>query len=152
MTIKIHYRDQYVKSLYENAGVQTEGAAGFDLVCVEDLQFDTNGQFKLLDLGVVVKPPKGHHCLLMPRSSTYKKFGLIQANSIGLIDEDYCGPDDFWRFPAIYLGSEPIEIKAGARIAQFILQRTIPVTGVEGFQPAGDSRGGFGSTGHFQKR
>ena len=152
MTIKIHYRDESVRSLYKNAGVQTDGAAGFDLVCAQDLCFDSNGQFQLLDLGVVIKPPAGHHCLLMPRSSTYKKFGLIQANSVGLIDEDYCGPDDFWRFPAIYLGTEPIEIKAGTRIAQFILQRTIPVTGVEGFQPVGDSRGGFGSTGHFQKR
>ena len=151
MMIQIHYRDESVKNLYQHAGVQTEGAAGFDLICVEDFYFETTGQFRLLDLGVVIKPPSGYHSLLMPRSSTYKKFGLIQANSIGLIDEDYCGPSDYWRFPAIYLRAEPIEIKAGTRIAQFILQRTTPVTGLEEFEPAGDSRGGFGSTGHFQK-
>ncbi len=151
MTVKIYYRDKFVQGLYANAGVQTQGAAGFDLVCVEDLRFDSNGQFQLLDLGIVVKPPAGHHCLLMPRSSTYKKFGIIQANSIGLIDEDYCGPEDYWRFPAIYLRSQTLEIKAGTRIAQFILQRTVPINGVEEFQPSGNSRGGFGSTGHLHR-
>jgi len=148
MSVKIYYRNESVKLLYKEAGVQTEGSVGFDLVCVENVYFDTVGQFQLLDLGIIIKAPKGHHCLLMPRSSTFKKFGLIQANSVGLIDEDYCGPEDYWRFPAIYLRSEPMEIKAGTRLAQFIVQKSIPVTGVEDFCPEGASRGGFGSTGH----
>ncbi len=148
MSVKIHYRNDSVKRMYTAAGVQTEGSVGFDLVCVEDLNFHTIGQFQLVDLGVVIKAPVNHHCLLMPRSSTFKKFGLIQANSLGLIDEDYCGPQDFWRFPAIYLRSNPTQIKAGTRIAQFILQRSIPVREVDEFYPEGDSRGGFGSTGH----
>lgn len=150
MTVKIHYRDELVRTLYVDAGVQTDGAAGFDLVCANDIVFEAKEQFQLLDLGVIIKPPPGHHCLLMPRSSTFKKFGIIQANSVGLIDEDYCGPEDYWRFPAIYLRSERLEIKAGTRIAQFILQKTIPLTFIEEFEPVGDSRGGFGSTGHLK--
>jgi len=137
-----------VTSLYDSAGVQTTGSSGFDLVCVETVTFDSLGEFKLIDLGVVIRPPKGHHSLLMPRSSTFKKFGIIQANSIGLIDEDYCGKDDYWRFPALYMRSEPIVIEAGTRIAQFILQKSISIDTVDHFAPDDRSRGGFGSTGH----
>lgn len=149
MNINIHFRDDAVRELYGAAGVQTSGSAGFDLVCVEDVVFEGFGEFKLIDLGVVIQSPKGHHSLLMPRSSTFKKFGIIQANSVGLIDEDYCGKDDIWRFPAIYMRPEPIKIKAGTRIAQFILQKTVAIDSVSHFSPEDQSRGGFGSTGHL---
>lgn len=148
MNIDMHFRDEVVTSLYGSAGIQTSGSAGFDLVCVETVSFKSFGEFKLIDLGVVIRPPKGHHSLLMPRSSTFKKFGIIQANSIGLIDEDYCGKDDYWRFPALYMRSEPTVIEAGTRIAQFILQKSIPIDVISAFAPDDRSRGGFGSTGH----
>jgi dUTP pyrophosphatase len=147
MKIKIHYRNQDVRKLYENAGVMTDGSAGFDLVTAEEVSFSEMGEFKLIDLGVVIQVPEGHHSLLLPRSSTFKKYKILQGNSVGLIDNDYCGKDDYWRMPAVYMGKETMVIPAGTRISQFLLQNTVEISQVEEFEPGDDSRGGFGSTG-----
>ena len=147
MVIEIHYRNDYVRELYEKSGIQTDGSAGFDLICVEDVTLNSFGQFQMIDLGVIIKPPKLHHSLLMPRSSTFKKYGIIQTNSIGLIDEDYCGPEDYWMFPSLYMRHDTTTIKSGTRLVQFILQKTIPIITSNEYIPKGYSRGGFGSTG-----
>lgn len=148
MRFEIHYRNDQIKEYYKNSGIQTVGSAGFDLVCVEDLVFDKFGELQMIDLGVIIKPPRGHHSLVMPRSSTFKKYGLIQSNSIGLIDEDYCGPEDYWMFPVLYLRHGTTSIPAGTRLAQFIFQKTNKIFKSYEFNPDGDSRGGFGSTGN----
>ena len=145
---EIHYRNEKVEEYYQNSGIQTLGSAGFDLVCAEDIKFEKFGELKMIDLGVIIKPPEGYHSLVMPRSSTFKKYGIIQSNSVGLIDEDYCGPEDYWLFPVIYLRHGTTIIPAGTRVSQFIFQRTEKVTAVKKFNPGGDSRGGFGSTGN----
>lgn len=147
MRIQVHYRNDQVRELYAQAGVQTGGSAGFDLVAVEDIALDRLGQFCLIDLGVVIRVPDGCHSLLMPRSSTFSRYRILQANSVGLIDQDYCGPQDWWKMPAVYLGEESISIPKGTRIAQFILNQTLPIREVEEFFPDNQSRGGFGSTG-----
>lgn len=73
--------------------------------------------YGLIDLGVVIELPKGFKADVKPRSSTFRKYGLIQANSIGLIDQSYCGPDDVWKFPA--LATRNVTIPKGTPIAQF---------------------------------
>ena len=147
MRIHVHFRNDEVRELYRQAGVKTNGSAGFDLVAVEDVVLEKMGQFCLIDLGVVIRPPDGCHSLLMPRSSTFSRYKVLQANSLGLIDDDYCGAQDWWKMPAVYLGEEKGVIPKGTRIAQFILNQTLPIKEVEEFQPETNSRGGFGSTG-----
>jgi dUTP pyrophosphatase len=145
--IEVHFRNPEVQALYANAGVKTAGSAGFDLILAEDLVFEKSGQFCLADLGVVIRVPEGFHSFLIPRSGTFKKYHLLQANSIGLVDQDYCGPQDFWRMPLVYLGEERLELQKGLRLCQLVLQKTYFVTEFVPFEPGESSRGGFGSTG-----
>jgi len=150
MKFKIHFRNDEVRELYKNAGVKTDGSAGFDLVTVEDADFDKSNDFTLIDLGVVIEVPKGYHAILMPRSSTFKKYGLIQANGIGLIDHDYKGPEDWWMLPTFFAQKNlgKVSIPKGTRICQFMLMKTVKIDSYEEFIPEGPSRDGIGSTGN----
>lgn len=76
--------------------------------------------YALLDLGVVIELPKGFEAILLPRSSTFKKWGIIQTNSIGEIDQAFCGPNDIWKMPV--LATRNITIPKGTPIAQFKIQ------------------------------
>ena len=77
-------------------------------------------QYALLDLGVVIELPKGFEAKVYPRSSTFKKWGILLANSVGIIDNSYCGPNDIWKFPA--LATHSVTIPKGTPIAQFKIQ------------------------------
>lgn len=104
------------------------------------------GDFRIIPLGVSMKIPDGYEAHLAPRSSTYKKWGIIQANSVGVIDGSYCGDNDIWCFPAIAM--KHTEIHAGDRICQFrLVKKMKPVEFVEVDHMENDDRGGFGSTG-----
>lgn len=104
------------------------------------------GEFELLDLGVSMKLPKGCEALVIPRSSTFMRYGVLQANSVGLIDESYCGQNDIWKFPA--LAMRDTTITAGTRICQFrIIPHQPSLMIMECAKFDGDDRGGFGSTG-----
>lgn len=104
------------------------------------------GEFRLISLGVAMKLPKGYEAHVVPRSSTYKNFGLIQANHMGVIDGSYCGDNDIWRFPA--LAVRDTEIHVGDRICQFrIVENQPPILFEEVAHLDGEDRGGFGSTG-----
>ena len=81
-----------------------------------DVEFDS----RLIRLGVAIQLPKGFEAVVVPRSSTYKKFHIIQANHIGVIDNSYCGDNDEWKFPAIAL--KDTVINEGDRICQFRIQ------------------------------
>lgn len=117
----------------------------FDLRIAEDVTLKA-GEFKLIPLGVAMMLPKGYEALVIPRSSTFKKYGIIQANSIGLIDEAYCGNNDEWKFPAY--ATRDIEIPKNTRICQFrIIEHQPPVGIVEVTELSEVNRGGFGSTG-----
>lgn len=147
--VKIYFQNEQVEELYKKAGYQDDQSSGFDLVLVEDTVLE-RGQLKVLNLGINVEVPHTHHSIVMPRSSTFKHFGLLQANSVGLIDSNYNGAEDIWRFPAIYMGSEDQTIvPAGSRICQFILQEKIlfDVTHDYVENNTNKNRGGFGSTG-----
>ena len=148
--VKIYFQDERVEELYRKAGYQDDQSSGFDLVVVENV-YMLKGQLHVLNLGINVEVPHTHHSIVMPRSSTFKKFGLLQANSVGLIDSNYNGAEDIWRFPCIYMGNEEgTRIEAGSRICQFILQEKILFDVNHDFMwnNTNKNRGGFGSTGH----
>lgn len=116
-----------------------------DLRAAEDVEMKAF-DFKLISLGVAMELPKGYKANVYPRSSTYKNFGIILANSVGQIDESYCGDGDIWCFPAIALRDTVIH--KGDRIAQFEIVKKMPEVQFEVVEQLGNKdRGGIGSTG-----
>lgn len=116
-----------------------------DLRASEDIELK-NGEFKIIPLGVSMQLPKGYEALVVPRSSTFKNFGIISANSIGVIDNSYCGDNDIWKFPAIAL--RDTVIKKNERICQFRIIANQPKFKVEEVLVLDNAdRGGIGSTG-----
>lgn len=104
------------------------------------------GEFKLIHLGVAMQLPEGYEAHIAPRSSTYKNFGVIQANSVGVVDESYCGPDDWFFFPAIAMRDTVIE--PNDRICQFRIMKHQPkIIFEETKELNNNNRGGHGSTG-----
>lgn len=104
------------------------------------------GKRYMIDLGISVRVPRGYEAILAPRSSSMKKFGFIQTNSIGVIDETYSGDDDIWMLPIF--ATRDAHIDAGDRVAQFRIQRNQgrPRLTEVGYLGK-NNRGGFGSTG-----
>lgn len=116
-----------------------------DLRAAETVDMDPM-EFKLIPLGIAMQLPAGYEAHVIPRSSTFKNFGLIQANSMGLIDESYCGDSDQWYFPAIAL--RKTTILANDRICQFRIMKHQPqIEFREVDNLNNESRGGIGSTG-----
>ena len=116
-----------------------------DLRAAEDVYLEP-GEFKLINLGVSMKLPKCYEAYVVPRSSTFKNYGIIQTNSIGIIDNSYCGDNDIWMMP-VYATKKTV-IHKNDRICQFRImkhQPTIKFDEVEHLE--GEERGGFGSTG-----
>lgn len=104
------------------------------------------GEFKLIPLGVAMELPKGYEAHIVPRSSTYKNFGIIQTNHMGVVDESYCGDNDQWFFPAYAL--RDTEIHVNDRICQFRIMEHQPAICFEETETLGhEDRGGHGSTG-----
>ena len=104
------------------------------------------GEFHLIPLGVGMKLPRGYKANVYPRSSTYKNFGIILANSVGQIDASFCGDNDQWMFPAIAL--RDTTINKNDRICQFEIQKIQPEIEFEEVEHLYETnRGGFGSTG-----
>lgn len=125
---------------------QTNLGSWIDLYTYEDVYIKQD-EFQLINLGIAMELPIGYEAILAPRSSTYKNWGLIQANSIGVIDSSYCGDDDIWKFPAIELKGDTF-IPAGTRICQFKIQQEQPrIHFLKVDNLRNDNRGGFGSTG-----
>lgn len=103
-------------------------------------------EFKLIPLGIAMQLPAGYEAHVIPRSSTFKNFGIIQANSMGLIDESYCGDNDQWYCPAIAL--RKTTIRTNDRICQFRIMKHQPqIEFREVDNLNNESRGGIGSTG-----
>lgn len=103
----------------------------------------------LIPLGVAMKLPEGYYAEVAPRSSTFKKYGIIMSNSEGIIDTTYCGDDDEWHFPAYNTRKEAVAIPINERICQFTIHEEVPTelyTLAEGEKLGGPNRGGFGST------
>lgn len=116
-----------------------------DLRAAEDVTM-VAGEFKLIPLGVAMQLPKGYEAHIVPRSSTYKNFGIIQTNHIGIVDNSYCGSSDWWYMPAYAL--RDTEIHKNDRICQFRIMENQPkLVFEETVQLEGKNRGGIGSTG-----
>lgn len=99
-----------------------------------------------IPLGISVKLPEGYEAHVLPRSSTFDKWGIIMTNSMGVIDESYCGEHDIWAFPA--LAFRPTTIFKGDRICQFRIMKKMPeVYFTEVDHMTDEDRGGFGSSG-----
>ena len=104
------------------------------------------GDFALIPLGVAMELPKGYEAHIAPRSSTYKNFGIIQANSVGIVDNSYCGDNDMWRCPVIAMRNTVIEVND--RICQFRVMEIQPEIEFKIVDSLGnEDRGGFGTTG-----
>lgn len=116
-----------------------------DLRSAEDVEMK-QGEYRIISLGVSMRLPYGFEAHVVPRRSTYKNFGILLANSFGIIDNSYHGDDDVWGFPAIAMRDTVIH--KGDRIAQFrIMQRQPRLVFVKVDSLGGENRGGFGSTG-----
>ncbi len=104
------------------------------------------GEFKLVPLGFAMELPKGYEAHVVPRSSTFKNFGIIQTNHCGIIDESYNGDNDYWFYPAYAL--RDTVIKFNDRIGQFRIVEKMPSVEFEEVEVLGNQdRGGHGSTG-----
>ena len=116
-----------------------------DLRAAEDVALKA-GEFKLIPLGVAMKLPQGYEAHVVPRSSTFKNYGIVQTNHYGIIDESYCGDNDQWYFPAYAL--RDTEIHVNDRICQFRIMEHQPTIQFEETEKlTGADRGGIGSTG-----
>lgn len=116
-----------------------------DLRSAEDVSLSA-GEFKLIPLGIGMKLPDGYEAHVVPRSSTYKNFKVLQTNHTGIIDNSYCGDDDQWFFPAIAM--EDTHISKNDRICQFRIIEKQPEIEFEEVEHLDEvSRGGIGSTG-----
>ena len=116
-----------------------------DLRAAEDVELKA-GEFKLISLGVSMELPKGYEAHIVPRSSTFKNFGIIQTNHQAVIDESYNGDNDIWKYPVYALRDTVIH--KNDRICQFRImehQPSIEFKEVEHLE--GEERGGFGSSG-----
>ena len=104
------------------------------------------GDYLQIPLGIITKLPDGYEAIEAPRSSTFKKYGIIMTNSIGIIDKSFCGPGDEWNFLAYALRDGHID--KYDRICQFRIFKNMPECEIlEIEEPEGESRGGIGSTG-----
>lgn len=118
-----------------------------DLRCAEDVELKA-GEYKMIPLGVAMELPKGYEALVAPRSSTFKKYGVILVNSIGVIDESYCGDGDEWNFLAYAL--RDTKIPKNERICQFrIIEHQPQVKLIKTDFLGNSNRGGIGSTGRY---
>lgn len=125
----------------------------------EESHRDVTFDFGLIPLGVAMQLPKGFIAVVVPRSSTFKKWGIIQANSTGIIDNSYCGDNDEWMMPVV--SYRDTVISEGDRVCQFEIRLSQKATiwqKIKWFLSSGieivevdylgnDNREGFGSTG-----
>lgn len=135
-----------IKYLYGAPEIkQVDGSDWIDLYTYEDVSLAA-GCFTMVSLGVAMEIPEGYEAIIAPRSSTFKHWGILQTNSIGVIDNSYCGNDDIWKMP-IY-ATQAVSIPRGTRLCQFRIQKKQPLIGFNVVNDLkAESRGGFGSTG-----
>ena len=140
-TIKIKYHSSEIEKLRYIDGKSD----WIDIRSAEDVELKA-GDFKLISLGVSMQLPKGYEAHIAPRSSTYKTWGIIQTNSVGVVDESYSGDSDIWKIP-VYATRDTV-IHKNDRICQFRIMEHQPSINFEEVEYLdGIERGGFGSTG-----
>ena len=139
-TIKIRYTEPDLIKLEK-----IQKGCWIDLRAAEDVMLD-KGDFALISLGIAMELPVGYEAILASRSSTFKNYGLLQSNGIGVVDESYCGDDDVLMMPVF--ATRDTHISVNDRICQFRIFKHQPEIVFEEKDHLGtESRGGFGSTG-----
>ncbi len=140
MNLKIKYFHKNIdkiKQIPEGDWIDLRSAVDIDL---------KGGDFALIPLGVGMILPKGYEAHIVPRSSTFKNWGILQTNCIGIIDNSYSGDEDEWCMPVF--ATRDTHISMNDRICQFRLMKKMNEIKVEEVQKLNEkSRGGFGSTG-----
>lgn len=122
-----------------------ENGDWIDLRAAEDVDMKA-GEFRLISLGVSMKLPEGYEAHIVPRSSTYRHWGIIQTNHMGVVDNSYSGTNDIWKFPALAI--RDTAIYKNERICQFRIMKKQPNLGFVPVDELDDEdRGGFGSSG-----
>lgn len=140
MKLQIKYHNEEVEKIKK-----IDKGDWIDLRAAEKVELK-QGDFALISLGVSMKLPDGYEAHLAPRSSTFKTWGIIQTNSIGVVDNSYSGNNDIWKMP-VYATRDTV-INVNDRICQFRIMPKMPVLDVEEVDNLeGPDRGGFGSTG-----
>ena len=140
--IKIKYHDNKMPKLETINGKYSDW---IDLRAADDIDLKA-GEFKLISLGVSMQLPAGYEAHVVPRSSTFKNYGIIQTNHQGVIDNSYCGDNDVWKFPAYAL--KDTHINKYDRICQFrIIEKQPQIMFNEVETLGNEDRGGFGITG-----
>lgn len=144
-TIRIHYLSDQIEKLDALDGKIRDKSDWIDLRSAENVRL-SKGEFRLIHLGVAMKLPDGFEAHIVPRSSTFKNFGIIQTNHQGVIDNSYSGDHDEWMMPVYAV--RDTEIHINDRICQFRIMRRQPeIIFEETDHLDGPDRGGFGSTG-----
>lgn len=116
-----------------------------DLKSARDIELKAF-DYALIELGFALQLPQGYEAHVVPRSSTFKNFGIIQTNSMGIIDNSYCGDEDYWKLPV--LAVRDTKICKGDRICQFRIMEKMKNVQIEVVEHLNnENRGGFGSTG-----
>lgn len=140
LPLRIKYFDKSIEKLKK-----TEKGDWIDLRSAIDISLK-KGDFALIPLGVGMVLPDGYEAHIVPRSSTFKNWKIIQTNSVGIIDNSYSGENDQWMMPVYAV--EDTEIKKNDRICQFRILKKMPALEIQEVEHLNDvSRGGFGSTG-----
>lgn len=117
----------------------------YDLYLAEDVSLQ-KGEYREISFGIAIKIPSNCTAYIVPRSSTFRKYGILQANGIGVIDASYCGENDILKFPAY--ATRNTELKKGDRIAQMTVMPTSDIAFSSVLFLNFSDRGGFGSTGN----
>ncbi len=140
-TIQIKYHSEEIEKL-----TYIDGKSDWiDLRAAEEVEFKA-GDFKLINLGVSMKLPEGYEAHIAPRSSTFKNYGLLQVNSVGVVDNSYSSDKDIWRMPV--WATRDTVVHVNDRICQFRIVKNQPqIEFAEVEHLDGVERGGFGSTG-----
>ena len=140
LKIVIKYHDKDIPELQ-----RTELGDWIDLYAAEDKDI-RQGTYDRISLGVSMMLPEGYEAHVVPRSSTFKNLGILQTNSMGIIDNSYCGDNDIWQMPVYAV--RDTHISKGDRICQFRIVPKMPtVNFAESDHLSDKDRGGFGSTG-----
>lgn len=124
---------------------ETDGSVGFDLLAREDAVVQPK-EIILIPSNVIVEVPDGYALIVASRSSTPRKHGLTKPHGIGVIDKDYCGPEDEVKIQVYNFTDNVVEIKKGTKIAQGLFMRVDRFDFKEVDEIKDESRGGFGST------
>ncbi|MCI9125157.1 MAG: deoxyuridine 5'-triphosphate nucleotidohydrolase [Eubacterium sp.] len=139
--IRIKYHSDKIEKLRYIAGKSD----WIDLRSAEEVTLK-KGESRRISLGISIQLPKGYEAVIVPRSSTFQNFGLIQTNHMGVVDETYCGDNDVWMVPV--LAVRDTVVRVNDRICQFRIQRHQPQVVFSEVETLGNTdRGGFGSTG-----